>query len=65
MEPLHVEYAERSIENGIIFTHLARFMNTVTLNVNLFLSNTGFAGPTYTYSLVPQFTVLRRETVSD
>jgi len=37
---LHVEYAEAY--HTVVYSELARFMNTVTLNMNLFLSNTGF-----------------------
>ena len=39
---LHVEYAERRIQYGILFISIARFMNTVKLNMNMFLSSTGF-----------------------
>jgi len=42
---LHTKYAERRIKYGTLFIFLclycARFMNTVTLHMNRFLSNTG------------------------
>ena len=37
--------------NTVLYSYLARFMNTVTLSKNIFLSNTGFTGRNaYSYS---------------
>jgi len=39
---LHVEYAEQRMEYGIQFTSSLFYMNTVLLNMCMFLSNIGF-----------------------